>query len=267
MLAAFGMSISSLLQPGAQRDPALDQAVRTEARLTMSATQIAEVAPLDALRDFVQSTRVMPTLAPSAPEETQDTPVTSGAGETASAKPMVAARDGSSAPESSVEATASSGSGPVIAAENAGEAPQAAIETPVAPVATPEAESRAGGAGSASAPAESGSAVRFTRPVSGEEPEFPIDARLDGIEGWVKFSYVIGRDGSVRNVQIVAARPREVFESAVRKAVRGWRFEPIVVDGAAVEREMTQTIQFTLGRAVTDEEICLHETGTRLCRR
>jgi bla regulator protein BlaR1 len=266
MLAAFGMSISSLLQPGAQRDPALDQPARTEVRLTMSASPIAEVAPLDALRDFVQSTRAMPTLAPSAPEETQDTLATSGAGETASAEPMVAPGDAPPAPESSAEAPAPSGSGPVIAAESSGEASQAAIETPVAPIAASAVESRAG-TGTASAPAEAGSAVRFTRPVSGEEPEFPIDARLDGIEGWVKFSYVIGRDGTVRNVQIVAARPREVFESAVRKAVRGWRFEPIVVDGTAVEREMTQTIQFTLGRAVTDEELCLHETGTRLCRR
>src|SRR5262245_18283435 len=63
MLAVFGMSISSLLQPGAQRDPTLDQPARAETRLSIPLAPIAEVAPLDALRDFVQSTRPMPTLA------------------------------------------------------------------------------------------------------------------------------------------------------------------------------------------------------------
>ena len=190
-----------------------------------------------------------------------------GSGEAASVETMSGAEQGRACrPRLQLMQNASSGAGPVIAAETAGEVAQAAVDTPVAPVAAPEAVSQATGSGSASAPAEAPATPRFARPVSGDEPEFPIDARLDGVEGWVKFSYVIGRDGAVRNVQIVAARPREVFESAVRKAVRGWRFEPIVVDGVAVEREMTQTIQFSLGRAQSDEEICLHETGTRLCR-
>ena len=62
------------------------------------------------------------------------------------------------------------------------------------------------------------------------QPEFPDRARLDSIEGWVTVSYVIGRDGRVSDVAIVAAQPRNVFEGAVRKAVRSWRFEPVTVD-------------------------------------
>lgn len=268
MLAAFGMSISSLLQPGAQRDPALDEPLRAEARMSIPAAPIVEAAPIDALRDFVQSTRSIPTLAPSDVESavtavTQAPLAPFGAGEAASAETSLAPSDASLAPERAVEASAaSSGAGPVLAAETA-----AAVETPMAKAAAQEPISEAADGGSASVPVATDAAARVARPVSGEDPEFPIDARLDGVEGWVKFSYKIGRDGSVHNVRIVAARPRDVFESAVRKAVRGWRFEPIVVDGLAVEREMTQTIQFSLGRAVTDEEICWHETGTRLCRR
>ena len=98
------------------------------------------------------------------------------------------------------------------------------------------------------------------------QPEFPVDARLDGIEGWVRFTYVIGRDGTVKSVEIVDAKPRNVFEPAVRKAVRSWRFEPILIDGVPAERQITQTIEFALGRAQRDEDICYYETGTRICR-
>lgn len=275
MLAVFGMSVSSLLQPGAQRDPALAAPAPAEARMSIPAVPIVDAAPLDAVRDFVQSTLSAPTLAPSAVEVAatatgSESLVPVGTDEAVPANTLLASNSDVSAAQSgpAIETSSSSGSGPVIAGSADAAAP-AAVESPTSAAAVPgPAVNEVATGGSAAAPIETEAAVnRATRPVSGEAPEFPIDARLDGIEGWVKFSYTIGRDGAVRNVQIVAARPRDVFESAVRKAVRGWRFEPMQVDGVPIEREMTQTIQFSLGRAVTDEEICWHETGTRLCRR
>jgi TonB family protein len=100
------------------------------------------------------------------------------------------------------------------------------------------------------------------------QPEFPDRARLNSIEGWVTVSYVIGRDGRVSNVAIVAAQPRNVFEGAVRKAVRSWRFEPVIVDGRPVEQEKTQTIRFSLSdvQPVGGEEECTASTGSRICR-
>lgn len=274
MLAAFGMSVSSLLQPGAQRDPALDAPVRAETSVSIPAPQIIDAAPIDALREFVQSTRSIASLAPSdadvAATEGALAPV--GASDAVPAETLLARSDtvvADRSPTASESSAAAAGAGPTIATETADLSAQAGVAVPAPSAAAEEPiASEASTGGSASAPVE-GDAVanRATRPVSGEDPEFPMDARLDGVEGWVKFSYTIGRDGSVHNVQIVAAKPRNVFETAVRKAVRGWRFEPIVVDGAAVEREMTQTIQFSLGRAVAGEDICWHETGTRLCRR
>ena len=98
------------------------------------------------------------------------------------------------------------------------------------------------------------------------QPEFPDRARLDSIEGWVTVSYVIGRDGRVSDVSIVAAQPRNVFEGAVRKAVRSWRFEPVTVDGRPVEQKKTQTIRFSLSDVQPSEEMCLETTGSRICR-
>jgi TonB family protein len=98
------------------------------------------------------------------------------------------------------------------------------------------------------------------------QPEFPDRARLDSIEGWVTVSYVIGRDGRVYDVAIVAAQPRNVFEGAVRKAVRSWRFEPVTVDGRAVEQKKTQTIRFSLSDGAPAEAACAPSTGSRICR-
>jgi TonB family protein len=99
-----------------------------------------------------------------------------------------------------------------------------------------------------------------------EQPEFPDRARLDSIEGWVTVSYVIGRDGRVSDVSIVAAQPRNVFEGAVRKAVRSWRFEPVTVDGRPIEQKKTQTIRFSLSDVQPTEEMCMASTGSRICR-
>lgn len=98
------------------------------------------------------------------------------------------------------------------------------------------------------------------------QPEFPDRARLDSIEGWVTVSYVIGRDGRVSDVAIVAAQPRNVFEGAVRKAVRSWRFEPVTVDGRPVEQKKTQTIRFSLSDVQPSDAMCLASTGSRICR-
>jgi TonB family protein len=98
------------------------------------------------------------------------------------------------------------------------------------------------------------------------QPEFPDRARLDSIEGWVTVSYVIGRDGRVYDVAIVAAQPRNVFEGAVRKAVRSWRVEPVTVAGRAVEQKKTQTIRFSLSDGAPAEAACAPSTGSRICR-
>jgi protein TonB len=101
--------------------------------------------------------------------------------------------------------------------------------------------------------------------ISLEQPEFPTAARMSGIEGWVTVSYTIDAKGRVSDVHIVDAKPRRVFDSAVRKAVHNWRFEPSVVEGEPVARRMTQTIQFSLDYKM----ICSADpaTGTRLIDR
>jgi TonB family protein len=136
---------------------------------------------------------------------------------------------------------------PVLDQPTTGAAPQIGAEASAVAGVKPESDARA---------------IAVLQP----QPEFPDRARLDSIEGWVTVSYVIGRDGRVSDVAIVAAQPRNVFEGAVRKAVRSWRFQPVTVDGRTVEQKKTQTIRFSLSDVQPGEEACMASTGSRICR-
>lgn len=63
-------------------------------------------------------------------------------------------------------------------------------------------------------------------------PEYPSSAKLAGIEGVVIVKYVVGEDGSVKDAKVLKGPP-ELQESCLA-AVRSWRFQPMIVDGAAI---------------------------------
>jgi periplasmic protein TonB len=83
-------------------------------------------------------------------------------------------------------------------------------------------------------------------PVFQVPPIYPIRARRAGIEGTVTVGFTITKDGLVKNAKIVKAKPRRVFDRAVLRAVRGWKFKPKVVGGEAVEWRTQKQIVFKL---------------------
>lgn len=79
------------------------------------------------------------------------------------------------------------------------------------------------------------------------QPRYPQKAAMEGIEGWVKFKFDISPDGSPKNVVVVGAKPKRVFERDARKVIYKWRFKPRVVEGKAVEQlGMRYTMEFRL---------------------
>lgn len=79
------------------------------------------------------------------------------------------------------------------------------------------------------------------------QPRYPRKAAMEGIEGWVKFKFTISPDGTPKDVELVDAQPRRVFERDARRAIYKWKFKPKVVDGKAMEqRNMIYTMQFQL---------------------
>jgi protein TonB len=77
-------------------------------------------------------------------------------------------------------------------------------------------------------------------------PEYPYAARERGIEGYVAVKVLVGKDGSVRQVNVLKSRPEGMFDQAVRKAVSGWRFQPGEVGGEPVTAWVTTTLHFRL---------------------
>jgi TonB family protein len=83
-------------------------------------------------------------------------------------------------------------------------------------------------------------------PISMEAPSYPQEARRDGAVGFVTVAFTIRVDGTVDDVEVVEDRPRGVFRRATQRAVRRWRFEPIMINGRATEYRVQHRIDFNL---------------------
>ncbi|GAB4171345.1 MAG: energy transducer TonB [Wenzhouxiangellaceae bacterium] len=86
-------------------------------------------------------------------------------------------------------------------------------------------------------------------PIVRIQPQYPREAAMKGIEGYVTIEFTITPTGTVRNPRVIDARPRGLFEREAIRAILRWKFKPRIVDGVAVERQATQTIEFNLDEA------------------
>jgi protein TonB len=73
-------------------------------------------------------------------------------------------------------------------------------------------------------------------------PDYPPRALSRGIEGFVIVQFTITAAGMVKDVIVVDAKPKGLFDDAAVRAVGRWRYNPKVVEGVAVERRGVQTM-------------------------
>lgn len=78
------------------------------------------------------------------------------------------------------------------------------------------------------------------------QPTYPIQAQLNGVEGYVTIEFTIQPDGTAANPSIVKAHPRRVFNSAAIQAILRSKFKPKVVNGKAIPVRATYTYRFVL---------------------
>jgi len=68
-------------------------------------------------------------------------------------------------------------------------------------------------------------------PIVKVQPQYPREAAMKGLEGYVQLTVDIQTDGSVANPRIVGSNPRRVFDRAAVAAARKYKYKPPVVDG------------------------------------
>ena len=78
------------------------------------------------------------------------------------------------------------------------------------------------------------------------EPDYPRKAAMAGTEGWVKVEFTINERGTVTDAVVVDSKPSRTFDRPALRAIRKWRFKPMVVNGKTVPRRATQVFEFKL---------------------
>ena len=135
--------------------------------------------------------------------------------------------------------------------------PPAAVTAPVtraatapapAPAQAPAAAAPANAGTVAAGPASANEAVvsaTTLRAVRRAAPDYPQQALQNLVSGWVEMEFTVAKDGSVRDVTVIESEPGRTFDNAAMAAIRRYRYEPVMVDGVAVEQRARIRIRFT----------------------
>ncbi len=81
------------------------------------------------------------------------------------------------------------------------------------------------------------------KPVVIIQPNYPIYAAKNNLEGYVQFSFDLSKSGEPINIKIKKAEPEGLFEIEAEKAFKKWRFNPYADSGSA---NLSYTLEFSL---------------------
>ena len=76
------------------------------------------------------------------------------------------------------------------------------------------------------------------------EPVYPPLAKQTHREGRVELRAIIGTDGRIRSLQIVAGDP--LFEQSAVEAVQQWRYKPTILNGQPVEIDTSIMVIYSM---------------------
>ena len=86
-------------------------------------------------------------------------------------------------------------------------------------------------------------AARLTKQVV---PAYPALAKTARVSGTVRLQGVIGKDGAIKNLQLISGHP--LLAQAALEAVRQWIYKPTLLNGEAVEVIAPIDVIFTLSQ-------------------
>ncbi len=97
-----------------------------------------------------------------------------------------------------------------------------------------------------SAPIRVGGSVQMAKLIRKVLPVYPALARTARISGVVHLMGIIGKDGTIRDLQLIGGHP--MLAHAAMEAVEQWIYEPTLLNGEPVEVIAPIEVKFTLGQ-------------------
>jgi TonB family protein len=97
----------------------------------------------------------------------------------------------------------------------------------------------------ASIPTNFDSAITILRSAF---PEYPEDARRDGIQGIVRVEFVVNENGDVEDAVATESPDARLSEASIR-AIKTWHFSPLTRQGKPVKAKLAQRFPFRLNFA------------------
>jgi TonB family protein len=91
-----------------------------------------------------------------------------------------------------------------------------------------------------------GGNVQAEMAISAPKPVYPPQAKQARIQGTVRMNVVIGKDGTVKDLQVASGHPLLVDTAA--DAVRQWVYKPTLLNGNPVEVVTVVDVNFTLSQ-------------------
>lgn len=92
---------------------------------------------------------------------------------------------------------------------------------------------------------------RESRPIVRIQPQYPVTAARDGIEGWVQLAFDVNELGGVINIRIIDSYPKRIFDKAARKALRKWKYQPKMDEGKAmIQKDMVVQLDFKMDNII-----------------
>ena len=88
--------------------------------------------------------------------------------------------------------------------------------------------------------------VRDDMVVKSVTPEYPAKAQRRRVEGYVDLHFTTNETGEVVDVSVAKAEPVEVFDEAAIRALKKWKFKPLIIDGEPTSQRLALRMRFAM---------------------
>ena len=89
-----------------------------------------------------------------------------------------------------------------------------------------------------------GGEIRAPKRLVYVPPEYPALASQAGVAGMVILEARVGTDGHVKEATVLRGQP--LFDEPAKAAVMQWRYQPLLLNGIAMDFVLTVTVQFSI---------------------